>query len=558
MPTAPEPQTANAAMAPRSRRRWWACAAVVAIYAVVALWQIELPGIYMDAVNPDYLVVKILNPDARPITAWVLTANYLGHLRLPVLVALYHGSLQFWLGLPLFWLFGTGVVGLRLTHAVFALAVLASAFALLTRAGSRPWFAALACIALALDPAFSYAFRTQSYITLAAAAWLLFGLAAVMRASAPETSHRYAWWFVGGALYGIAIFGYFIYAFFFPALAYAVWKLGRPQAAANARSGLAPMLAWGIGLALGLAGYWLGYGLIIRERGGLAGFWQFVVEQQATLGAFKSSLPIGGRLGHAWAMLESVIHNWWHYSLMFGEVALVPGAGAKTMLLVLLPLALWGYAEWKGRATPALRVLAAMSVSFFAIALVFGDRLGGHHFIALLPILYATLALGERDAIAVPSGALRTVTLALPLAVLVGLNVAGQLMVGQKLAATRGAGLYSDAINRLAADLNAQERKPFVYFPDWGLSMPTAFLTRGTIGMDSLEDFAAARGKLCKGQDVAVAVITGDRGARIAAWQRSLRWEAPATREYRQGDGNVVFELATFRGQADAARCAAD
>ena len=30
--------------------------------------------------------------------------------------------------------------------------------------------------------------------------------------------------------------------------------------------------------------------------------------------------------------------------------------------------------------------------------------------------------------------------------------------------------LYSDAINRLAADLNGRERKPFVYFPDWGLN----------------------------------------------------------------------------------------
>ena len=221
MVAAPD-QVTNAAGFPRSQRRWWAFAAVALTYAVVAAWQIELPGVYMDAVNPDYLIVKILNPEAQPITAWVLSANYLNNLRLPVLIALYHGSLQFWLGLPLFWFFGTDVVGLRLTHAVFAVAVLASGFALLTRAGLKPWFAALACIALALDPAFSYAFRTQSYITLAASAWLLFGLATVMRATAPETSHCYFWWFTGGVLYGIAIFGYFIYAFFLPAIVYAV------------------------------------------------------------------------------------------------------------------------------------------------------------------------------------------------------------------------------------------------------------------------------------------------------------------------------------------------
>ena len=553
----PKPQPVDAAGPPHSPRRWWAFAAVVVTYAVVAAWQIELPGVYMDAVNPDYLVVKILNPNAQPITAWVLSANYLDNLRLPVLIALYHGSLQFWLGLPLFWLFGTDVVGLRLTHAVFALAVLASAFALLTRAGLKPWFAALACIALALDPAFSYAFRTQSYITLAASAWLLFGLAAVMRAAAAETSHRYVWWFVGGVLYGIAIFGYFIYAFFFPAIAYAVWRGRRRQGDAVASAGFAPMLAWGSGLVFGLAGYWLGYGLIIYERGGFAGFWQFVIEQQSTLGAFKSSMPIGGRLVHAWEMVESVIHNWWHYTLMFGDVALVPGASVKTLLLVLLPLSLWGYAEWKGRATPVLRVLVAMFISFFAIALIFGNRLGGHHFIALLPVLYLTLAVGGRDAIDTGAGTLWNFTLALPLLALVGLNVGGQVMVGQQLAATRGVGLYSDAINRLAADLNALERKPFVYFPDWGLAMPVAFLTRGTVGMDSIEDYAAARRMLCSGRDVAVAVIDADRRARIAAWQQRLQWAAPTIVEYRQGNGTVVFELATFRGQNSAAACSA-
>jgi hypothetical protein len=555
MAAVPEPQAARPRLSPR---RWWAFAAVALTYAVVAVWQIELPGVYMDAVNPDYLVVKILNPNAQPITAWVLSANYLDNLRLPVLIALYHGSLQFWLGLPLFWLFGTDVVGLRLTHAVFGLAVLASAFALLTRAGLKPWFAALACIALAIDPAFSYAFRTQSYITLAPAASLLFGLAAVMRAAAPETSHRHVWWFIGGVLYGISIFGYFIYLFFFPAIAYAVWTYRRPIEYATTRTPLAPIMAWGIGLALGLSGYWLGYGLIIQDRGSLAGFWQFIVEYPSTIRAFKFSMPIGARLVHAWEMLESDIHNWWHYVRLFGDVALVPGASAKTLLLVLLPLSLWGYAEWNRRATSALRVLVAMSFSFFAVALVFGNRMGGHHFIALLPVLYATLALGVRDAIAGGLGAPRAVMLLSPFVVLVGLNVGGQVMMGQKLAETRGVGLFSDAINRLAADLNAVERKPFVYFPDWGLSMPVAFLTRGTVGMDSNEDFAAARRMLCSGRDVALALINDDRRARIAAWQQRLRWAAPAIVEYRQGNGTIVFELATFRGQTGATDCDAN
>ena len=53
----------------------------------------------------------------------------------------------------------------------------------------------------------------------------------------------------------------------------------------------------------------------------------------------------------------------------------------------------------------------------------------------------------------------------------------------ERLRETHGIALYSDAINRLGADLNALEVKPFVYFPDWGLSMPIAFLTGGTVAM---------------------------------------------------------------------------
>ena len=144
---------------------------------------------------------------------------------------------------------------------------------------------------------------------------------------------------------------------------------------------------------------------------------------------------------------------------------------------------------------------------------------------------------------------------ALPFAALVALNVGGQVKESLRLQEVRGAGLYSDAINRLAADLLARERRPFAYFPDWGLSMPVAFLTGGRIGMDSLENHEAARRTLCADRDVVVAVVNEDRAARIDAWQRALGWDAPTVDAYRQADGKVVFLLATFRGRRDGPGC---
>ena len=193
--------------------RGWPFLFVAAVWLVVATQQITLPGVYMDAVNPDYLVVGLLNRNAQPIAAQLLNGNYLfGHV--PVLITYYHESQRVWLGLPFFALFGTTVEGLRLTHAMFALAILAALYALLVRGALRPWQAALACAALAVDPAFSYAFRTQSYITLAPTAWLFLSLYALQREPVSNGSPR-RWLVASGAFYGLAISGYFIYTFYF-------------------------------------------------------------------------------------------------------------------------------------------------------------------------------------------------------------------------------------------------------------------------------------------------------------------------------------------------------
>ena len=137
--------------------------------------------------------------------------------------------------------------------------------------------------------------------------------------------------------------------------------------------------------------------------------------------------------------------------------------------------------------------LVALPFSFVAVALVFGSRLQGHHFVPLVPLAYAALATAWHAVGEGTPARRRAFQLCATLAFagLVALNLAGQRGEAQSLAATRGVGLYSDAINRLGSDLLAMERKPFVYFPDWGLSMPVAFLTRGTVGMDSVENFAA-------------------------------------------------------------------
>jgi hypothetical protein len=316
-------------------------------------------------------------------------------------------------------------------------------------------------------------------------------------------------------------------------------------------------LAVAVGMLVGGSAYLVGYALLARSMGGLTQTWDYFQQTQKALNAFSEQPDFSARVAHVAATIDSVFRNWFHHTLIFGEYDTVPAGRFKVALLLGGPLLLWARLEWRRQAPPLLRIFVALAVSFVTVALLLGTRLSGHHFMVLLPLSYGALVLGLA-AMSAPPPAWRRVSTVLvpPLAMLIGFNVGGQVREGVRLHETRGVGLYSDAINRLAADLDAAPRKPFVYFPDWGLQMPVALLTGGRVGLDSLENLPAARQKLCAGTDVAVAFVTGDRDARIAAYQQSLRWDAPVVKPYAQADGKVVFALATFTGRRDGPGCA--
>ena len=525
-------------------------------WAFCATRAIELPGVYLDAVNPDYLVVRVLTWSREPMAAWVLPGNHLLGARFPILVSLYHGTQHFWLGLPLFWLLGTTVESLRIVHALFGLGVLAALYGLLASAGARPWLATLATGTLAIDPVFLFAFRTQSYITMSPAAWLLLALVFLLRGERDPPAPRAM--LASGFCAGLAVQGYFVYAFYVPPLAAGLWLWSRGRAGPS--QAWRDLARWNIGVALGVAGYVLGYALIAREEGGLRALAAYLAEQQRALGAFASPMTLAERVRFVADMVVGVFGNGWHHSLVFAEWHYrLPGTPARMLLLLGGPLALLALAERQGTATPMQRLVVALPSAFCAAALVFGGRLGGHHFMSLLPLGYAGLALGVAN-FAAPADAMRRPARAAAiaaLALLAAYAIQGHREEIAKLTATRGVGLFSDAVNRLPADLMARSPRPFVFFPDWGLAPQFAFLTRASV--PSTSDAAPELGRrlLCQGRDVAIALITGDRDARREEWRAALAWDAPVVEPYRQADGAVVFELVTFEGRVDGPSCAA-
>ena len=526
---------------------------VLLIYAGSATHLIELPGVYMDAVNPDYLVAKVLNrAHANPLIGWVLPGNYLAN-RFPVLVSLYHGLQQFWLALPLYALFGMSVVGIRLTHMVFAMGVLIAMLVLFRRARIPLAIAALAGVAIAADPTFVFAFRTQSYITLAPAAWMLLSIAALAMPvggdRAPTVRRHY---FVSGVCSGFAVLGYFVYAFYLPAML--GFMLAATRGDPAQRGAAANTVRWLAGLTLGCAYYVLGYALVARKvGGGIAGLIGFIDESTARLAAFETSLSLAERLAAATAFVESVFTNGWHRALMFNAYGVQPLDAPRMLLLIVVPLLLFAYAEMRGRSTPLLRVAIALPCSFFAMSLIFGKRLGGHHFMSMLPLAYVALAAGL--AALQPIDAARRARLPIIaltlLCALAAINLASTQRDFATLAKTGGVGLYSDAVNHLASGVAALPPATIVYFPDWGLALPVTLITGGRIATSAAFDVAEARRILCSGRDVAIAIV-GDDARRFSDWTRELQWQRPRVTTYAQRDGVAVAQLGVYAGASRA------
>jgi hypothetical protein len=395
---------------------------------------------------------------------------------------------------------------------------------------------------------------------MAPVAWLLLSILKTQQGLQLGATRQKRDLFLGGLFLGVATVGYFVYAFFFPALLLSVVLLGRNSIrmqSPDRRIVIEIAIPWLGGLAIGTSTYLLGYMLLVRKTGGLSESIQFILHMQSNLGVFGSPLSFSERVHFSWAMLQSVLANWWHHRLMFGVYEDLPGSSLKTALLVIAPFFTWAAAELMRRASNTLRILIACPLSFMVMSLIFGDRLGGHHFMALLPIAYAALAIGLRD-LTVPEEGHRVsgiVALSALFAVLLLLNVWGQIEEARWLKETRGVGLFSDAVNRLAHDLSSAKTKPFVYFPDWGLFMPVVLISRGSVPMSSEQHDAEARRMLCNGRDIAVALIEGDRAVRIKDWQQRLDWEDPTVVTYRQADGRPVFDLVTFSGNRNAPHC---
>jgi 4-amino-4-deoxy-L-arabinose transferase-like glycosyltransferase len=442
------------------------------LFCIGALTDITVPGVYMDAVNPDYAVVRVLN-SASTIQTWFIPGVLLFG-RWPILGQIYHGALPFYIGLPSYALFGTGVVGIRLTNMIFGCLVLFAAGAFIRAAGVRPLIASLCLALLALDPGFLFSFRIQFYITLLPIA-AVFASAALVEARREGPSRTIV--FLAGFLAGLACYGYFIFIFLVPALGLLALYRWRNVSRVI-------LTWWALGLCVGVSPYLIGFCAVLVATGSPHAFLTFLRSDLQALHVGGSSLSVLQRVFFFYYLLKGTILDVGPSAMMLHAVTPLQIPFWKLVLLLLIPgvVALTGLKS-PGRVVGLLFVVGLVAGNF-GLVLVFGGRLWFQHAALLLPVLYAGLALSlERIASSFPAQSSRGVGIACALIVAPFLitNASDRQAVFLQLETTGGVGLASDAIDHFAQDALREKDSTHVFFPDWGAFMQFAMITRGTI-----------------------------------------------------------------------------
>lgn len=482
---------------------FWAC----------ILRNVELPGLYMDAINPDYLVARWLNPELEnPVWkipgAWTLLGN------------LYHGTQTLYVGALTYSFLGTSVVSARVAQALFGAFIVLMAFLVVRKVTARPLVAMVTACALATDMAFIGSFRTQSYIILAGQGWMMLSLYLALPSGQRPPSH----WLLlfSGVAMGLAVYGYFVFLFFLlPVAILAMCADGRQGA-------LGRGVVWGLGFCIGMLPYVVGYIQLGMALGGVTPLLEWI---QSALGGLQPTAGSDTYLDGLKSALSNVklaLSGGGNELMMINEQV---SADFVLFRLLLAIIALSGclvvaWLDWRSapRLARAMLVVGVLPVAYVLAAAVFGSRLWMHHFTVLVALQY--LAIGLFVAwLTQRLKALQPVRL-LGLVLAVGLlvtNFVQQNRVHERLVHTGGVGMSTDALPALARAALTEKHSTVWFFPDWGFFMPFAFLTGNQVPYENA--FSA---------DSLGRHMTGSRDIRVAFWKQE---DAAGHREILQDAG---------------------
>jgi len=513
----------------------------VLVFAVGVLRYVELPGIYMDSINPDFLAATILSPN-RDNPHWTMPG-----LGVPLLGNLYHGAQNVYTMLPALAVFGFNILAARVGQALLGGAIVALLYRLVEKATKSAAIAFWAALLLATDVAFIASFRTQNHIILDGMAWVLCAVMLLIGGQ-PQARSR-ASLIASGLFAGLGVYAYFVHAFFLPALV--IFLLLNTEGTQRSRA----LVWWGAGLALGSLPYVVGFVAMGVSLGGVGPLVENLRSTTAAIAPFSKTLSLSDAYVNALELARLAITNGGNESMIFHGLA-TPGVWIDVKFkLVLaafagLAVVLLAFRRELGVARRQLGLLAwLLPLSYFMLAGLLGKRLWAHHFSVMLPLVYvlwsATAAAGF-EVIRHRVGRFRGQTpwsrtgqwvVSVAVVALLAANVQQQNVFYAELNRTGGTDNMSDALNRFSLESNSEPVSTVFFFPEWGFWMPFCVLTGNRLSIRMTLDAPAVEEARRRFTDLQLAVWTQEQADRYAERLRELGVTAVTRRIYLRRSG---------------------
>lgn len=483
----------------------------VLFFFILSLQYPAFPGIYMDAVNPDYLSAWYLKGN-KMLPSWIYPDNYLaGMYHVPLLNSLYGGNPTAYCATLFFTVTGFGLEQLRIFHAMLGTLLLLSWVWCLRKWQCPTWIIALCGIALAVEPNFLYAWRTQYFLQLSPAICLFAALGLLGRHIHKQNNRSCSDISLAGLLLGFAAYSYFIYAFYAIAVV-VIYTLINPDSTQPKlrifwRLALFALLGWSpylyahlsIILNIGLDGY-IGMlkGLQATYHIGHVNS-QYEMSRIEILHIKLSALSGATGLENT-IFAQSAVNK--SLRLVHGILLVLPVIFSLTILAIGKNDHLGDVNRRSGRSYLQFSALiVGLMVAHLTLGIAAGSALNLQHFVSLLPIIFASLAVTLAFIVERCAGAIRcrckvkavTVTI-LICYVLVGISVSWGVLKRLKTESTSP--IYSNAINTLAETLKATPDDSVLLFPQWGYWMGVLILSGPTHNVIEMPNLTAMTQRL--------------------------------------------------------------
>lgn len=186
---------------------------------LVGLYDIELPGVYFDAVYPDYLASIGAFPGVNNFT------QITQHVGLPLLGNFYHGTFSAAVQFVVLKCVGhASVYTLRLTN-LFYVAVIGAILFVDSYKISKKWLCSLLCtfFCVTSQNALSH-IRTQYYIMLPGVVFFLLSMSIILWNTRIKEESKQSWFVVAGIFQGLAFYNYFSFLFLAPVSLILIFK----------------------------------------------------------------------------------------------------------------------------------------------------------------------------------------------------------------------------------------------------------------------------------------------------------------------------------------------